>query len=557
MSLLQISFTGAIIILVIVVIRALAINRLPKKTFLALWGIALLRLLIPLSLPSMYSAYSVIERNTPAMQTIRNTPVTNFFPVAPNGAMTVLPSTAGTVEAGTSIPVWTVIWAVGAVACFLFFAASYIRCRREFQISLPIKNDFVEGWLAAHKSNRPLTIRQSSRIFAPLTYGVFRPVILMPKVTDWNDTKSLQYVLAHEYTHIRRFDALTKLVLTAALCIHWFNPLVWVMYILANRDIELSCDEAVVRIFGQETKSTYARTLISMEETKSGLTPLCNSFSKNAIEERVTAIMKIKKTSLIAIFVAVALVAGITVAFATSAACEDDLPASENTQQMAFGKVLWDVYQKGILPDGSALEYFNMETAADNSFAIVDVDGDGQEELLLLWETASMAGMTGRVFGYDGKTVYEELSVFPSLRFYDNGIVEEDSSHNQNLAGDFWPYFVHQYDAKSGVYQRLGGVDAWDRRVREENTEGDIWPVHFPSDIDEDGDGIVYFILPADWDGYYYDVPMVDGADYENWRDSYIDGAKELDIPFQKLTEENIAALGYPKPDVTIPEPLG
>ena len=222
-----------------------------------------------------------------------------------------------------TVPVWAVIWAVGVFACFLFFAISYIRCRREFQTSLPVENEFVKGWLAAHKAGRSIAIRQSSRISAPLTYGVFRPVILMPKGTNWNDTKSLQYVLAHEYTHIRRFDAVTKLVLVAALCVHWFNPLVWVMYILANRDLELSCDEAVVRLFGDGNKATYARTLISMEETKSGLTPLCNSFSKNAIEERVTAIMKLKKTSLIAIFVAVALVAGLTVVFATSAATDN------------------------------------------------------------------------------------------------------------------------------------------------------------------------------------------------------------------------------------------
>ena len=122
--------------------------------------------------------------------------------------------------------------------------------------------------------------------------------------------------------HIRRFDSITKLVLIAVLCVHWFNPLVWVMYILANRDIELSCDEAVVRLFGETTKAAYARALISMEETRSGLTPLCNNFSKNAIEERITAIMKIKKASIFSLVVALALVVGVTTAFATSAAPE-------------------------------------------------------------------------------------------------------------------------------------------------------------------------------------------------------------------------------------------
>ena len=107
--------------------------------------------------------------------------------------------------------------------------------------------------------------------------------------------KQLQYVLSHEYVHIYRYDTVTKLIATLALCIHWFNPFVWVMYILFNRDIELACDESVIRQFGEKSKSAYSLMLINMEATKSGLLPFCNSFSKNAIEERITAIMKTKK----------------------------------------------------------------------------------------------------------------------------------------------------------------------------------------------------------------------------------------------------------------------
>ncbi|WP_310604147.1 M56 family metallopeptidase [Anaerosporobacter sp.] len=554
MSLLKMSFTGAVMILVIVVIRALTINKLPKKTFLALWGIVLLRLLLPFSLPSMFSAYSVIEQNTSTMQVIQNTPAENFFPTALNRGMTTIPSTAGVVGNETSI--WAIVWGVGVFVCFLYFAVSYIKCYREFQTSLPVENDFVKKWLGEHRIKRQITIRQSSRISTPLTYGVFRPVILMPKSTEWNNTKSLQYVLAHEYVHIRRLDALTKLILTAGLCVHWFNPLVWVMYILANRDIELSCDESVVRFFGEENKSTYARTLISMEENRSDLPPLYNSFSKNAIEERVTAIMKIKKTSLIAICVAVALVTGITIVFATSATGKDGFLSAneeEKTQQLAFGKVLWDVYQRGILPDGSLLEYGGMEFAANNNFSIVDVDGDGKEELVLFWENASMAGTVAYVFGYNDGMVHVELTEFPILTFYDNGIVEAAWSHNQNLAGRFWPYKAYRYDAKTDVYQSLGGVDAWDKNVREENEKGD----HFPTYIDADGDGLVYYILPANWNGQY-DMSLVDGADYESWRNAYMEGAKEITISRQMLTEENIAALGYPKPDIPLPpQPQG
>ena len=218
------------------------------------------------------------------------------------------------------VSVWVIVWAVGVLVCAFVFAIAYWKCRQEFQTSLPVNNDFIKNWLNVHRLKRSITIRQSSRFSAPLTYGVFRPVILMPTSTEWENTKALQYILAHEYVHIRRFDSVTKLVLIAALCVHWFNPLVWAMYILANRDIELSCDEAVVRLFGENTRAAYARSLISMGETRSGLTPLCNNFNKNAIEERITAIMKIKKASVFSLVLALALIAAVTTGFATSAA---------------------------------------------------------------------------------------------------------------------------------------------------------------------------------------------------------------------------------------------
>ncbi len=185
-------------------------------------------------------------------------------------------------------------------------------------MSLPVCQPFLTGWYTAHPLRRRLSVRQSDMISSPLSYGILRPVILMPKTADWSDSRSISYILEHEYIHIQRFDTLTKLLITAALCIHWFNPLVWVMYLLFNRDIELSCDETVLRRFGENTKSDYAMTLICMEETKSGLAPFCNSFSKNSIEERIRAIMKIRKITVISRTLAVCLVAAIAIMFATS-----------------------------------------------------------------------------------------------------------------------------------------------------------------------------------------------------------------------------------------------
>lgn len=227
--------------------------------------------------------------------------------------------------------------------------------------------------------------------------------------------------------------------------------------------------------------------------------------------------------------------------------------SAQEAQRQAFGKVLWDIYQQGMLPDGSILDYTDTESAADNSFAIIDIDKDGEDELLLVWESASMAGMTEVLFGYEDGGVHTELAEFPGLVYYDNGMAEAMWSHNQGLAGTFWPFNVYCYDAESDTYKSYGGADAWDKSVAEENYDGEP----FPTDIDADGDGIVYYIFPAGWNGRYEDILPVDGAEYEKWRSAYIDGAVEIEIPLQKLTEENIAALGYPKPDVPQPQPVG
>ena len=326
MNLLQMSFTGAVMILAVTVIRALAINKVPKKTFLVLWGITLVRLMIPFSLPSWFSIYSLWNREMPTEG--MNTAAGMLIPVIPAEHQATIPhNTVGPV-ANVSAP--EIIWILGCVLCAFFFAAAYWKSYKEFQMSLPVRNDGIEKWLETHPTKRTITVRQSSLVSSPLTYGVIRPVILLPKTTVWNNEETLHYVLAHELVHIKRFDIITKVVLAVALSIHWFNPLVWVMYVLANRDIELSCDETVIRQFGENTRAVYAKVLISMEETRSGFTPLCNNFSRNAIEERITAIMKTRKTTVVSLVLAALIVAGTTTVFATSALAESKGPMDTN-----------------------------------------------------------------------------------------------------------------------------------------------------------------------------------------------------------------------------------
>jgi beta-lactamase regulating signal transducer with metallopeptidase domain len=319
MNLLQMSFSGAAFITAVVLIRAVAIHKLPKKTFLVLWELVILRLLIPFSIPSMFSIYTLVTHSIssttlPEVGTNYNIPTMQGLFVTTQGAV------QSPADISPSVSMWFLVWCAGIILTTLFFVISYLRCLIEFRTALPVHSHYIEKWLAERPLKRPILVRQSDRISSPLTYGIFRPVILMPKKMDWNNEKQLQYVLSHEYVHIYRYDTVTKLIATLALCIHWFNPFVWVMYLLFNRDIELACDESVIRQFGEKSKSAYSLMLINMEAAKSGLLPFCNNFSKNAIEERITAVMKIKKTSLLAICIAAILIIGVTTAFATSAA---------------------------------------------------------------------------------------------------------------------------------------------------------------------------------------------------------------------------------------------
>lgn len=341
MDLLQMSITGGVIILIVAMIRALLLNRLPKRVFLLLWMAALVRLAVPYSITSAFSVYTLLPdkyaktadtwNDEEKEQNIHNSDFVNIsagaqakktektetdFVAEEQAAVSNNSDIVGKGKAGQ---VWKLIWFVGMLLCGGYFAFAYIRCRRKFQVSFPVDEKTVSEWLGMHSIRRPISVRRSGCICAPLSYGMIHPVILMPENTDWDDRKKLFFVLEHEFVHIRRFDAMTKLFLTGLLCIHWFNPMVWLLYVLFNRDLELSCDERVVRHFGEGARGDYARTLISMEEKKSGLLPLCNSFGKNAIEQRIKAVMKIKKTSVFAIAAAGVLIAAVFICFATSA----------------------------------------------------------------------------------------------------------------------------------------------------------------------------------------------------------------------------------------------
>lgn len=314
--LLKMSFSGAALILLTAVFRALFRDRVPKRVFLVLWALAVARLLLPVSF-ALPGAASLPGRGGEALNVVGGGISELLDTAVPSGA----PGGASPAPAAGGVTwgeVLTALWLLGAAACAGWFAAAALRGRRENRASAPLEDEDARTWLASHKLLRRVELRTLPGLTTPLTYGVLRPVILVPGGMDWS-TEAAEYMLCHEYIHIRRFDTLTKLLAAAALCVHWFNPAVWLLWVLLNRDIELACDEAVVRRFGPERRAEYARMLIDMEERRMDLSPLGSHFARSAIEERILSIMKIKKNTAISIILAVVLVAVCAGVFTASA----------------------------------------------------------------------------------------------------------------------------------------------------------------------------------------------------------------------------------------------
>ena len=344
MTVWQMSVSGGLFILAVMAVRAVLLNRLPKRTLLFLWGLAALRLCVPFAIPSRYSVWSLLPGNgagEAGAMAAGNANGTKERPIGgmgetatgqeqpgmpvPGGSSPVFSENKESAPSGRkeavlpepereafSVPasrIWLCVWALGSGLCLLYFTAVYLRESRKFRSSRPVETEWIREWQKNHPLRRPLEIRQSDRIAVPLTYGILRPVILLPKAMGREDRETLRLVLEHEFVHVRRLDSASKIALTGILCVHWFNPLVWAMALLCNRDMELACDEAVLKRLGAQSRRAYALALICMEELAGGLSPLASRFGGSAMEERITAIMKNKKGSAAAVLLAVLLAA--------------------------------------------------------------------------------------------------------------------------------------------------------------------------------------------------------------------------------------------------------
>ncbi|MEK3758828.1 M56 family metallopeptidase [Paenibacillus sp. FSL P4-0338] len=367
MDILQISISASVLIVLVIALRSVTLHKLPRQLFLVLWGIVIARLLIPGSVPilpqlspqaEVAAAIDQVSTHTAAVVQLPERSALHTGMFARDIAFTAF--AGGEPEQPFLKPEQLgVIWLGGAALLLMILAVIFYRSKRELRTALPLQRQepVIEAWRARHPLRRKLTILTFDRMDTPVTCGTWRPKIILPANLNTGNAQAMDYILTHEYMHIRYFDTVWKLAASVALCLHWFNPLVWLMVFYLNRELEMVCDARVIRKLGAEHKADYALCLLEVAEQQRGFMPLYIGFSTNAAKERIVSIMKLQKMTVLTAAISVILVAGAVSAFA----------------EQSSGAV------SGVQPDSGAAQMSAMETGDSSGpdAAAASSDGSG------------------------------------------------------------------------------------------------------------------------------------------------------------------------------------
>ena len=298
LKIVNMSIAASWLILAVILLR-LVLKKAPKWLHVLLWGIVAVGLICPFRFESAWSLVPSAETISPeimmdwtpeistgvnSIDNVVNPIITETFapePIASANPLQLL------------IPVLASIWVLGMVTMCLYAMISYIRLRRKIDASIPLQN----------------TIWICDDIPTPFILGMIKPRIYIPSGTE---ESQLPHIIAHENAHLKRRDHWWKPLGFLVLAIHWFNPLVWVAYILLCRDIELACDEKVIRNLNQRESISYSEALLSCSVSRRTVMVCPLAFGEVGVKERVKRVLNYKKPGFW--IVAVAVIAGIVTA---------------------------------------------------------------------------------------------------------------------------------------------------------------------------------------------------------------------------------------------------
>lgn len=293
LTILNMSLTGAFVIAAICLVR-LPLKKAPKILSYCLWAVAGFRLVFPFSIESMFSLIPFMAQTIPQNITAAQ-PVDGAAVVIDNtihGAAQISPLQIG-------VTIGSYVWLIGAAAMLIYGIASYLLLKRRMRCAAQAGPNIYE----------------SEHIQSPFVLGVLKPSIYLPRGLSEQERR---YILLHEQTHLQRCDHIIKCAAYFILCLHWFNPLVWAAFYFMGADMEMSCDERVMKELGGEIKKDYSLTLLSLatERRAMGVTPL--AFSEGGVKRRIQNVLNFKKPSRMIMVAAVALVVILSVGFAVN-----------------------------------------------------------------------------------------------------------------------------------------------------------------------------------------------------------------------------------------------
>lgn len=316
--LLDMSIAGAFIAAVIILLR-IPLRKAPRRYSYMLWAILGIRLLCPFSLPSPASLFNLFSASTDSGRMTFAVPG-NI--AAPTGNITVTPAqTAVTVPTEShaeqpdilpTVLFW--VWAAGAAAFAAYWLISWIGVRIRVKGAVRVEDGIYE----------------CGGISTAFVLGLFRPAIYLPTGLSARDR---EFIIAHERTHIRRRDYIIKPLAMLALGIHWFNPMAWVAFFLMVRDMEISCDERVIRNMDTDARKEYAAALLGMSVRQNRLSGVL-AFGESSIKQRIKSVLSPKKPTLWISIAAVILIAAAAVCLLTNSSRkpEESSPDTSTTQ---------------------------------------------------------------------------------------------------------------------------------------------------------------------------------------------------------------------------------
>lgn len=341
-KILNMSITGSIVIAVVLLAR-LFLKRAPKIYSYALWAVVLFRLLCPLSITAGLSVLkpipvttapgiSAVSYQSVAQAVQENTP-------APIRQQVVPAQTAQTDMKPSPMQIAAYIWAAGASVMVAYSIAQYLILRRKLAEAMPLQGE----------------IYLADRISSPFVMGIFQPRIYLPSSTPMNERR---FIVAHERHHIRRGDPVWKLLGYIALCLHWFNPLVWLAFCLAGKDMEMSCDEAVIKRLGEHIRADYSQALLRLATHKRMVSGMPLAFGEGDTKGRVKNMAKWKKPKVWVSALCAALCLVILAACALNPK-QKETPREEMTTTGPASIGVWELYLE--LPAGCTFVNRNLD----------------------------------------------------------------------------------------------------------------------------------------------------------------------------------------------------